>query len=129
MPPKKRQTSASRARTIRYAVVGLGHIAQVAVLPAFSHARRNSVLGALVSDALRCSREDAAPLSRLIHEKTGGNPFFAIQILSALHEELRGQAQERRGRATMSMQHQTSGKGLAFEHRPCPNATPVRANS
>ena len=29
-------------RTIRYAVVGLGHIAQVAVLPAFAHARRNS---------------------------------------------------------------------------------------
>jgi glucose-fructose oxidoreductase len=35
---------------IRYAVVGLGHIAQVAVLPAFAHAARNSVLTALVSD-------------------------------------------------------------------------------
>ena len=35
---------------IRYAVVGLGHIAQVAVLPAFAHARRNSRLTALVSD-------------------------------------------------------------------------------
>ncbi len=35
---------------IRYAVVGLGHIAQVAVLPAFAHARRNSRLVALVSD-------------------------------------------------------------------------------
>jgi len=35
---------------LRYAVVGLGHIAQVAVLPAFRHARRNSVLAALVSD-------------------------------------------------------------------------------
>jgi predicted dehydrogenase len=34
---------------IRYAVVGLGHIAQVAVLPAFAHARRNSRLVALVS--------------------------------------------------------------------------------
>jgi glucose-fructose oxidoreductase len=30
--------------------VGLGHIAQVAVLPAFAHARRNSRLAALVSD-------------------------------------------------------------------------------
>ena len=29
---------------VRYAVVGLGHIAQVAVLPAFAHARRNSRL-------------------------------------------------------------------------------------
>ena len=35
---------------IRYAVVGLGHIAQVAVLPAFAHAARNSALTALVSD-------------------------------------------------------------------------------
>src|SRR6185436_2207521 len=34
--------------TIRYAVVGLGHIAQVAVLPAFKHAR-NSTLAGLVS--------------------------------------------------------------------------------
>jgi len=30
--------------------VGLGHIAQAAVLPAFGHARRNSRLTALVSD-------------------------------------------------------------------------------
>ncbi len=34
---------------LRYAVVGLGHIAQVAVLPAFGNARRNSRLAALVS--------------------------------------------------------------------------------
>jgi predicted dehydrogenase len=37
-------------RKVRYAVVGLGHIAQAAVLPAFRNARRNSVLAALVSD-------------------------------------------------------------------------------
>jgi glucose-fructose oxidoreductase len=36
-------------KRIRYAVVGLGHIAQVAVLPAFAHARGNSELTALVS--------------------------------------------------------------------------------
>ena len=39
----------STQKKIRYAVVGLGHIAQVAVLPAFKHARRNSELTALVS--------------------------------------------------------------------------------
>jgi glucose-fructose oxidoreductase len=38
------------SRTVRYAVVGLGHIAQAAVLPAFAQARRNSRLEALVSD-------------------------------------------------------------------------------
>jgi predicted dehydrogenase len=37
-------------RRVRYAVVGLGHIAQSAVLPAFAHARKNSELSALVSD-------------------------------------------------------------------------------
>jgi glucose-fructose oxidoreductase len=36
-------------RLIRYAVVGCGHIAQVAVLPAFANARRNSKLAAIVS--------------------------------------------------------------------------------
>jgi glucose-fructose oxidoreductase len=36
-------------RIIRYAVVGLGHIAQVAVLPAFGNARRNSRLVGIVS--------------------------------------------------------------------------------
>lgn len=36
-------------KKIRYAVVGLGYIAQVAVLPAFKNARRNSKLVALIS--------------------------------------------------------------------------------
>jgi predicted dehydrogenase len=40
----------TRSGLVRYAVVGLGHIAQVAVLPAFAHASRNSRLTALVSD-------------------------------------------------------------------------------
>lgn len=49
--------AASRRRKIRYAVVGLGHIAQVAVLPAFANARRNSVLTALVSQDATKLRE------------------------------------------------------------------------
>src|SRR4051794_32928485 len=44
-------------------------------------------LGQLVSDALRCELEQAAPLAKLVHVKTGGNPFFAIQFLSSLVEE------------------------------------------
>jgi glucose-fructose oxidoreductase len=40
----------SQTAPIRYAVVGLGHIAQVAVIPAFAHAKRNSELTALVAD-------------------------------------------------------------------------------
>ncbi len=51
-------------RTIRYAVVGLGHIAQVAVLPAFAHARRNSRLTAVVSGD-RTKRREIANRYRL----------------------------------------------------------------
>ena len=40
----------SQGNPIRYAVVGLGHIAQAAVLPAFAHAKRNSRLVGAVSD-------------------------------------------------------------------------------
>ena len=46
---RKRQTQKARSK-IRYAVVGQGYISQVAVLPAFSNATRNSQLVALISD-------------------------------------------------------------------------------
>lgn len=42
-------TSVESKSPVRYAVVGLGHIAQAAVLPAFAHATENSKLAALVS--------------------------------------------------------------------------------
>jgi predicted dehydrogenase len=42
-----------RNKKIRYAVVGLGNIAQVAVLPAFKHAKENSKLSAIVSSDAR----------------------------------------------------------------------------
>ena len=44
-------------------------------------------LGQLISDAVRCETEIATPLVQLVHEKTGGNPFFAIQFLHALADE------------------------------------------
>ncbi len=44
-------------------------------------------LGRLIADTLSCAPRRAAPLARLVHEKTGGNPFFAIQFISALAEE------------------------------------------
>ncbi len=36
---------------------------------------------------LHCKPECARPLAQLVHEKTGGNPFFAIQFFTALDEE------------------------------------------
>ncbi|WP_051382389.1 trifunctional serine/threonine-protein kinase/ATP-binding protein/sensor histidine kinase [Bradyrhizobium sp. Tv2a-2] len=44
-------------------------------------------LGQMIAAALRCPPAHAAPLARLVHEKTGGNPFFAIQFISSLAEE------------------------------------------
>ena len=44
-------------------------------------------LGQLFADALRCETERGAPLAQLVHEKTGGNPFFTIQFISSLADE------------------------------------------
>jgi PAS domain S-box-containing protein len=44
-------------------------------------------VGQLVADALHCVPEHAWPLAQLMQEKTGGNPFFAIQFFTALAKE------------------------------------------
>ncbi|WP_437803067.1 AAA family ATPase [Sorangium sp. So ce693] len=50
-------------------------------------------VGALVAEAVHATHaphtpaEQAEPLSRLVYEKTGGNPFFVLQFLIALHQE------------------------------------------
>ncbi|MFM0277763.1 AAA family ATPase [Paraburkholderia sediminicola] len=44
-------------------------------------------IGRLAADALHCRREHAKPLAQLLQDKTGGNPFFAIQFLTNLAEE------------------------------------------
>ncbi len=44
-------------------------------------------VGRLVADALHCEPQHAWPLAKLVQEKTGGNPFFAIQFFTALAEE------------------------------------------
>lgn len=44
-------------------------------------------LGRLITDTLGCEPDPAAALAQLVHEKTGGNPFFAIQFFAALAEE------------------------------------------
>ena len=49
-PDSRRKKGNGSEPRIRYAVVGLGWIAQSAILPAFANARKNSELTALVSD-------------------------------------------------------------------------------
>jgi PAS domain S-box-containing protein len=44
-------------------------------------------LATLLAGSFHCEPGHAIPLAQLIHEKTAGNPFFAIQFISALAEE------------------------------------------
>ncbi len=41
----------------------------------------------LVADTLKCSENLALPLSRLVLQKTQGNPFFSTQFIKALHQD------------------------------------------
>ena len=41
----------------------------------------------LTADALHCELDRASPLAQLIHDKTAGNPLFAIQFITSLVEE------------------------------------------
>ncbi|MEX3936401.1 AAA family ATPase [Paraburkholderia phymatum] len=59
-----------------------GKVTQIALAPlAQAHLQQ------LLADSLRCKTEYAAPLAQLVYQKTGGNPFFAIQFLSSLADE------------------------------------------
>ena len=44
-------------------------------------------IGRLITDTVHCEPEGARPLAQLVQEKTNGNPFFAIQFLTALNED------------------------------------------
>ncbi|WP_437323463.1 AAA family ATPase [Sorangium sp. So ce381] len=44
-------------------------------------------VGALVAEAVHAPEAEVGPLSQLVYEKTGGNPFFVLQFLIALHDE------------------------------------------
>src|SRR5439155_3105315 len=60
-----------------------GAIVQNIVLAPLS--REN--LAQLIADSVHCEPERVAPLAELVHQKTGGSAFFAIQFISALAEE------------------------------------------
>jgi PAS domain S-box-containing protein len=44
-------------------------------------------LAQLIADSVHSEPGNTAPLAQLIHEKTAGNPFFAIQFISELADE------------------------------------------
>jgi PAS domain S-box-containing protein len=65
------------------AIQGAGALVRQIALSALT---KKDVVG-LIADALHCLPDQVEPLARLVHEKTGGNPFFAIQFILALAEE------------------------------------------
>lgn len=86
----------NRKRRIRYAVVGLGYIAQAAVLPAFAHAGQNSELVALVSgDELKLQklgRKYGVPRTYTYHLydeclRSGEVDAVYIALPNSLHRE------------------------------------------
>ena len=44
-------------------------------------------VGRMLADALHCRSGRVQPLARLVHKKSAGNPFFALQFLSTLPDE------------------------------------------
>ncbi|WP_192574917.1 hypothetical protein, partial [Haemophilus parainfluenzae] len=45
------------------------------------------MLNQLTAETLSCTLELSYPLSKLVYQKTQGNPFFAIQFLKTLYQE------------------------------------------
>jgi predicted dehydrogenase len=93
------QTKATRenkikSKVVRYAVVGLGYIAQDAILPAFANATKNSELRALVTDdpvkAKRLGEKYDVPLTYTYEEldlclKSGEIDAVYIALPNAMH--------------------------------------------
>ncbi len=44
-------------------------------------------VGRILADALHCRSGRVQPFARLVHKKSAGNPFFALQFLSTLPDE------------------------------------------
>jgi len=77
---KVRARARRKSGKVRYAVVGLGWIAQSAILPAFAHAKRNSQLVALVSDDARKAKVLAQKYGV---DFTGGYEAFEEVLMDA----------------------------------------------
>ncbi|CAH2400496.1 putative Histidine kinase [Mesorhizobium ventifaucium] len=59
-----------------------GRVDEIALTPL-----RLEDMARMLADALHCGSDRVQPLARLVHNKSAGNPFFALQFLSALPDE------------------------------------------
>jgi predicted dehydrogenase len=92
--PRNRAVSKNSNKKVRYAVVGLGWISQEAVLPAFSHAKTNSELRALVTQdpvkARHLSKKYNVPFTHSYQEydqllKSGEIDAVYIALPNSMH--------------------------------------------
>lgn len=72
--PLHRLTSAAREHGLRTTVVPLKGLSSVD-------------LQEMLVDAFNRTREHVAPIAAFLHERTGGNPFFALQLIRALADD------------------------------------------
>lgn len=59
----------------------------VAVSEIFLRPLDQSTTGQFIADALHTQFDRTIPLATLVHQKTGGNPYFMNEFLKSLHEE------------------------------------------
>jgi len=79
-------SSRKSARPLRFAVVGLGHIAQAAVLPAFKHARPHVELTALVSgDQTKLTKLGKRYGIKRLHSYEEAGELFASDDIDAVY--------------------------------------------
>ncbi|MES3038538.1 MAG: Gfo/Idh/MocA family oxidoreductase [Bdellovibrionota bacterium] len=82
----KRKTPKNVQKKIRYGVVGLGHIAQTAVLPAFKHASKNSVLTALVThDPKKAKQLSAKYKVKHVYDYENFGELLTDDVVDALY--------------------------------------------
>lgn len=107
-------------RTVRYAVVGQGYIAQAAVLPAFAHARRNSQLVALVSGDARKRRALGKRYGVATYDYDEYDSLLASGAVDAVYIALpNDQHRDYTVRAARRGVHVLCEKPLAVDEREC----------
>jgi predicted dehydrogenase len=106
---------------VRYAVIGLGHISQAAVLPAFKHAKRNSTLAALVSgDAKKLKQLGRRYGVKRLYGYDGVDELFASGEIDAVYIALPNDMhKEYTIRAARAGLHVLCEKPMAVTSRDC----------
>ena len=118
MRSRSKNNPSKSGRKIRYAVVGLGHIAQVAVLPAFDNAP-NSELAAVVSSD-KTKREQLTKKYRLDHAYSYEDYDEALSQVDAVYLALPNHLhREYAVRAAESRVHVLCEKPMAVTEEEC----------